>query len=80
MINDKIKRIINEVFVDVARPEVISIINLSEDTLIDELEDLYESNKHNICCLHMDLMKMRLVELGSMSQHDNDHFGHMPYG
>lgn len=71
----EIKKIVDELICVEARPEAILILSKSNEGQIKEFMTYYTEKKENICCMVLDSIKMKLVELGEMTMNEDDHFG-----
>lgn len=70
-----IKRIINDIIIEEARNEAMSIIELSNGKEKYDFINYYNDKKHNICCLLIDTIKDRLIGEGKMEK--GGHFGNL---
>lgn len=75
MSNKSIREIINEVIIEDARDEAVEILEKASPIRVNEFMYYYNQNKFNLCCMHLDLIKMDLVHYGVMTQKETDKFG-----
>ena len=61
-----LEKIVNEVIREDCREEALEILKLSSKKHVDEFIGYYKADKGNICCLHLDYMKLLLVQKGLM--------------
>jgi hypothetical protein len=69
----ELKKIVDEVIRKECRKEALEILSLSDSKGIEEFKYYYNENNHNICCLHLDFLKSKLIKSGKME--DNGCFG-----
>ena len=69
-----IEKIVKEVIKEDAREEALEILNLSTEVEIDEFIKFYDEYNYNICCLHLDFLKGKLVKEGKLTQKETDQF------
>ena len=60
--------------------EAFEIVDKASKFRQNELINYYNQNKHNIVCMHVDLIKQELVEYGVMVQKESDVFGSSLFG
>lgn len=75
MFNKSIKEIVTEVIVENAREEALEILSKASPNRVNEFINYYNKRKFNVCCMHLDTIKMDLVHYGLMKQNPNDKFG-----
>lgn len=67
--------IVDEVIRKEARDEAKLILRTASDEQMDEFIQYYKAKSFNICCMHLDTIKYKLVKDGKMIQNVNDCFG-----
>ena len=55
--------------------EALEILSLATQKEVDEFIEYHDKDMGNICCLHLDFIKFRLVKEGKMNYDDSDGFG-----
>lgn len=75
MSNKSLKEIVTEVIIEDAREEALEILTKASPNRVNEFMGYYNKHKFNICCMHLDVIKMDLVHYGIMKQNPNDKFG-----
>jgi hypothetical protein len=68
MDTDKIKKIVNEEIREDCREEAFEILSKSTDSEVEEFIKYHNEDKGNICCLHLDYLKSKLVECNKMTK------------
>lgn len=60
------EKIVNKIIKEDCRKEAIEILSLSSEFNVLEFIKYHKDDKDNICCLHLDFLKSKLVESGKM--------------
>ena len=74
---NEVKKIVNAVLCKESRKEAMDILTLSSEDDVQKFIKYYKEDNYNVCCLHLDFLKDKLVEKGLMK--DEGCFGH-PFG
>jgi len=64
----KLDDIVNEVIRKDCRKEAKEILSLSTNRDVKEFIKYYEKKDFNICCLHLDFLKSKLIKRGKMNK------------
>lgn len=67
--------IVQDVVAEDYRAEAMYILSNTSSFRRNEIIKYYKDDKHNIVCMHLDLLKAELVELGLMDNRVTDAFG-----
>lgn len=62
----KLEKIINDIIKNNCRKEALEILSLSSQPDVDLFVKYYNEKSSNICCLHLDYLKAKLVKEGKM--------------
>lgn len=73
---EELKKIVNDVVRKDCRKEALEILSLSSKEEVDVFIKYHNEDNDNICCLHLDYLKAKLVKDGKMPS--GGHFG-MPF-
>ena len=63
-----LKKIVKEVIRKECRKEALEILKLSSQEDVDKFIEYYEDDNFNICCLHLDFLKEKLVKSKKMKE------------
>jgi hypothetical protein len=63
-----LKKIVKEVIRKECRKEALEILKLSSQEDVDKFIEYYEDDNFNICCLHLDFLKEKLVKAKKMKE------------
>lgn len=69
----KLKTILKEILREDCVDEAIEILANSSKEGVEEFYKYYNEKKHNICCMHLDYLKCKLIKEGKMK--DDGCFG-----
>ena len=72
------KRIVRHEIRKECRDEAIKILELADENERQEFIKYHLEDKGNICCLHLDYLKGKLVKEGKVEQKPDDYF-HDPF-
>jgi len=72
-----INKMAKEVLMKDARAECVEIMSRCSVYRYDELVKYYKEDKHNIFCMHLDLVKVELIHYGLMVMKHGDKFGNL---
>lgn len=71
-----LEKIVNEQIRKDCREEALKILSLSSEDEVNQFIKYHNENNGNICCLHLDYLKAKLVKDNKMPS--GGHFG-MPF-
>jgi len=65
---EEYEKIVKKVIGKFCQKEANKILSLSSKEGVDEFIKYYKDNKSNICCLHLDFLKDKLIKEGKMEK------------
>lgn len=71
----RLKQIVKDLIREEAREEAMTILLKASDSQMKEFMYYYYEDIGNVCCMVLDSIKIKLVELGEMKMGQDDYFG-----